>query len=157
AAVRGQYQGAAVWRPGRRQVERVLVGDAAHAVAVGAHYVDVFEAPAARRQEGDLGVERTALPGEVLDHVIGEAVGHAHFIAGAAVKPPSGELLVLRDVEQARFDGQVVAAALGGSLDQRQGADDRPVVEVDALGGDSTALRVLEIRVARDDAEQPRE
>jgi hypothetical protein len=78
-------------------------------------------------------------------------------LVGAGAIALAADLLPFDDVEEPCLDDHALAVPLDGSLDQGLGADRRPIVEVDRVGRDPRALRVLEVGVFIDDLEEPRE
>src|SRR5207342_3673829 len=78
-------------------------------------------------------------------------------LVGAGAIALAADLLSFDDVEEPRLDDHALAVALDGSLDQGLGADRRPIVEVDRVGRDPRALRVLEVGVPIDHLEESRD
>jgi hypothetical protein len=79
---------------------------------------------------------------------------HAPHVGSDAVVAVPAELAALVDVEQPRLDDEPLALDLERSLDQRQGADDRPVVEVDLAGGDARGFGLFDVGGEIDDVEE---
>ena len=141
----------------REQVDGLVVGDAEKSATVGRGEVDFLEAAAARRDERDPRIERPRDAGYRLEHRVGEAPRHLLHVARSAGKARAEHPALLGDVEHQRLDRDLAAADRHRALDQEIGVERAPVAEVEFAQVVARVLRVLDIRLGRDDGKEAAE
>ncbi len=135
--VGGVGDAASVRCPGREEVE-AAAGEPVGPVAVPVADPDLL-ALAHPADEGDGGVEDPPLPGEVLHHVVGAAVGEHPGVGHRRGVGPVGALFGLGDVEEVGLVGGDPVLHRDPTLEQALGADVGPGGELDAGGVEALA------------------